>query len=112
MDFNPRQCMNIAWSLIIDEMTIEDRAMRAAGHKFEDPLDDRIQYFEERIGLRVNPEEVAMALHKQRLAAMGIPWDDTQVQVDWRMQDQEFKGGQANYMGNPNDPARHERDSL
>jgi hypothetical protein len=57
-------------------------ALVAAGAKWEDsddPLRDNIVRFEERIGLRDDPEAIALALHRQFLEAQGKEWDDTPV---------------------------------
>lgn len=68
----------------------------SAGAKWEgtsDPLGDSVRRFEERIGLRDNPEDTAMALHRQLLAARGIEWDETPVSAgsgQWWDQDVEF----------------------
>lgn len=68
----------------------------AAGAKWEgtsDPLADDIRRLEERIGLRENPEEIALALHRQFLADQGKEWDDTPVGAgsgQWWDQDVEF----------------------
>lgn len=71
-------------------------AMVAAGGRWEnsdDPLGDTIVRFEERIGLRENPEDIALALHRQFLASQGKEWDDTPVGAgngEWWDQDVEF----------------------
>lgn len=68
----------------------------AAGAKWEDatdPLGDMIVRFEERVGLRENPEAIAFELHKQLLKSRGIEWDDTPVGAgsgQWWDQDVEF----------------------
>lgn len=71
-------------------------AQVAAGAKWEnsdDPLGDSIARFEERVGLRENPEEIALAMHRQWLEAQGKEWDDTPVSAgsgQWWDQDVEF----------------------
>ncbi len=71
-------------------------AMVAAGAKWEnttDPLGEAVRRFEERIGLRYNPEDTALELHKKMLAERGIEWDDTPVGAgsgQWWDQDVEF----------------------
>ena len=71
-------------------------ALVAAGAQWKDsrdPLGDDIQRFEERIGLRENPEEIALAMHRQFLKDQGKEWDDTPVGAGsgaWWDQDIEF----------------------
>jgi hypothetical protein len=71
-------------------------AQMAAGAQWKDstdPLGDAVQRFEERIGLRENPEDIALELHKQFLKAQGKEWDDTPVSGgsgNWWDQDVEF----------------------
>jgi hypothetical protein len=71
-------------------------AQVAAGATWKDtsdPLGDQIHRFEERIGLRENPEALALAMHKQLLKERGIEWDDTPVgsgNGEWWDQDAEF----------------------
>jgi hypothetical protein len=68
----------------------------AAGAQWKDshdPLGDEITRFEERIGLRENPEEIALMMHKQFLKDQGREWDDTPVGAgngQWWDQDVEF----------------------
>ena len=57
-------------------------ALVAAGATWKDsndPLGDAIKRMEEQIGLRENPEDIALTLHKRWLADRGIEWDDTPV---------------------------------
>lgn len=69
------------------------RAQVAAGAQFEsdDPLGEKITRFEEEIGLRVNPADVALALHRQWMAQQGKAWDDTPVAGDDRWWDQNIE---------------------
>lgn len=94
--FDARELCDIAYSSIVADMERQYYALVASGAKWEnsdDPLRDTITRFEERAGLRENPEEVAMELHKQLLKARGIEWDDTPVGAGsgkWWDQDVEF----------------------
>jgi hypothetical protein len=92
-------------------MVDEDRQARCAGHKFDESLDERIQHFEEKIGLRPDHEELALYLHKHvLLPALGRTYDDTPLEEeDWRMRDTEIDG-LANFMGNPWDKMRGKND--
>jgi hypothetical protein len=82
--------------MIIADLERTYYAQVASGAKWEgtsDPLGDAVHRFEERIGLRDNPEDIALAMHKQMLAARGIEWDDTPVGAgsgQWWDQDVEF----------------------
>lgn len=93
---SPRELCDVAYSCIIADMEQHYYALVAAGATWKDtkdPLGDDIARFEERIGLRDNPEELALALHKQFLAAQGKEWDDTPVGAgsgQWWDQDVEF----------------------
>lgn len=88
-----RQVCNVAYSLVIDEMTLTFRAQVAAGAKFEvdDPLGERIERFEEEIGLRFDPAAAALAMHKAWMTAQGKAWDDTPVTADARWWDQDVE---------------------
>jgi hypothetical protein len=82
-------------------MEIEDREARYAGAKKEtdDDLETVIERWEQKIGLRVDPEEQALEALKAFNKARGIPWDDTPVvPSDWRERDEEIPG---EYMGSP-----------
>jgi hypothetical protein len=49
--------------------------------------------FEERMGLREDPEAIALELHRQLLKSRGIAWDETPVgpgSGQWWDQDIEF----------------------
>lgn len=91
-----RELCDVAYSAIVADMERHYYAMVAAGATWKDsndPLGDTVARFEERIGLRYNPEDVALELHRQWLAQRGIPWDDTPVSAGsgkWWDQDVEF----------------------
>ncbi len=90
-----RELCNVAYSSIIANVERSYYAQLSAGAKWEteDPLGDMITRFEERIGLREDPEAIALELHKQLLASRGIEWDDTPVGAgsgQWWDQDVEF----------------------
>ncbi|HEY1705584.1 MAG TPA: hypothetical protein VGG75_38350 [Trebonia sp.] len=91
-----RELCDVAYAAIIADMERHHYALVAAGAQWKDsrdPLGDDIARFEERIGLRDNPEALALALHKQFLADQGKEWDDTPVGAgngEWWDQDAEF----------------------
>jgi hypothetical protein len=91
-----RELCDIAYAAIIADMERHYYALVAAGAKWEgtnDPLGDDIEKFEERIGLRDDPQAWAMEQHKAFLKAQGKEWDDTPVAAgsgQWWDQDVEF----------------------
>lgn len=91
-----RELCDVAYSLILADMERHYYALVAAGAEWKDsrdPLGDDIQRFEERIGLRDDPEALALALHKQFMKDQGKEWDDTPVGAgtgQWWEQDTEF----------------------
>jgi hypothetical protein len=93
---DPRELCNVAYSAIVSDMEAHYYALVAAGAQWkdsQDPLGDDIRRFEERIGLRDDPEALALQMHKQLLKERGIPWDDTPVGAgtgQWWEQDTEF----------------------
>jgi hypothetical protein len=89
-------------------MEIEDRDARYSGAKKEtdDPLEEVVTQWEMKIGLQVDPEEVALEALKAFNAANGIPWDDTVVEQDWRERDQEISG---DFMGSAKNRAQGNR---
>lgn len=95
-EMDARELCDVAYSAIIADIERGYYAHVAAGGKWEnssDPLGDMIARFEERAGLRDNPEELALTLHKQWLKQRGIEWDDTPVGAgngQWWDQDVEF----------------------
>lgn len=67
-----REAANYAYFHVIKDMREEDRAARMAGHKFDETLDERIERFEEKIGLRPDHEDLALWMHKNvMLPAQG-----------------------------------------
>lgn len=106
-----REGCNHAYFHVVKDMREEDRAARMVGHKFEEPLEDRIQRFEEKIGLRPDHEELALWMHKNvLLPALGRKWEDEEVgsplpagideEHRWRFEDQEWDG-LKDFQGNP-----------
>jgi hypothetical protein len=95
-ELDVRELCDLAYSSIIESMEKQYYAQLAAGGKWENsdnPLEDSIVRFEERAGLRENPEEIALELHKRFLADQGKEWDDTPVSAgsgQWWDQDVEF----------------------
>lgn len=91
-----RELCDLAYAAITEGMERHYYALVAAGAKWEgtdDPLGDDIRRFEERIGLRDDPNAWALAMHKQMMAAQGKEWDDTPVaggSGQWWDQDVEF----------------------
>lgn len=106
-----REGVNVAYFHIVRDMREEDRQARMAGHKFAETLEERIQYFEERIGLRPDHMELALWMHKNvLLPALGRTWDDEEAKDDlprgvaeedrWRFKDEEWDG-LKDFQGNP-----------
>lgn len=91
-----RELCDVAYSAIVSGMERHYYAMVAAGAKWEstsDPLLDSVERFEERTGLREDPEAIALEMHKQFLRSQGKTWDDTPVGAgngQWWDQDVEF----------------------
>ena len=92
-------------------MREEDRAARMAGHKFDMTLEERIERFEEKIGLRPDHEELALWMHKNvLLPALGRKWEAEEVASDlprgvsesdrWRFTDREEQG-LTGFQGSP-----------
>lgn len=87
---------DVAYSCVMAESEKLYYAQVSAGAKWEnsdDPLGEAVIRFEEKIGLRENPEDIALELHKQFLKAQGKKWDDTPVGAgsgQWWDQDVEF----------------------
>jgi hypothetical protein len=107
----PREGCNVAYFHIIKDMREEDRAARMVGHQFEQTLEERIQHFEEKIGLRPDHEDLALWMHKNvLLPALGKTWEDEEVKSAlpkgvseedrWRFEDVE-EDGLANFKGSP-----------
>lgn len=81
-DLHVSELCDVAYSMLTDDLERNYYAQVAAGMTFKDsdtPLADAVYRFEERIGLRENPESIAMELHKRWRAAQGLAWDDTPV---------------------------------
>jgi hypothetical protein len=106
-----REALNFAYFHVIKDMREEDRAARMVGHQFDQPLDERIERFEEKIGLRPDHEELALWMHKHvLLPALGKKWEDYEVASSlppgvseedrWRFEDQEWDG-LKDFKGNP-----------
>lgn len=93
-----REAINIAIAWQVDDFRKEDHAFRWSGSKKEsdDPVEVTIERWQEKIGLKVDPAAEALEAMKRFYAATGKEWDDTPVEVDWRMRDEEIPG---NYMG-------------
>ena len=95
-ELDTRELCDVAYASIVADMERNFYALVAAGAQWKDtrdPLGDDIRRFEERIGLRDNPEALALEMHKQFLAAQGKEWDDTPVGAgsgQWWDQDVEF----------------------
>lgn len=87
---------DIAYAAITSGIERHYYALVAAGAKWEgtdDPLGDDIRKFEERVGLRDDPNAWALAMHKQMMESQGKEWDDTPVAAgsgQWWDQDVEF----------------------
>jgi hypothetical protein len=71
----------------------EDSRVRAAGGSYENPLDERIKRMEEELGIRFDPYAFALFMHKKiMLPLRGLDWDDSPVEQDWRLRDEEIPG--------------------
>lgn len=92
--------------MIYDEIVEARQTAQSAGAKFENTLEEQIEDVEIQIGLRFDSVAYALEQHKKLLALQGKEWDETPVEMDWRMQDREIPG---TFMGDPNDPARKGR---
>lgn len=112
-----REGCNLAYAHVVKDMREEDRAARMAGCKFEETLQERIEEFEEKIGLRPAHMDLALWMHKhvmlpaqgytpEQIAAMfeegakselprGVSEEDR-----WMFEDQEFDG-LKDFEGNP-----------
>lgn len=109
-----REACNYAYFHIVKDMREEDRAARMVGHKFPDSLEERIELFEEKIGLRPNHEDLALWMHKNvLLPALGrehLLEEDEKVGTQlppgvdeadrWRFEDHEWDG-LADFQGSP-----------
>ncbi len=112
-----REGCNLAYFHIVKDMREEDRAARMAGCKYEDSLEDRIEEFEEKIGLRPAHEDLALWMHKHvMLPAQGYTEAQIAEMFDegaksalprgiseedrWRFEDEEFDGLKE-FEGNP-----------
>ncbi len=112
-----REGCNVAYFHVVKDMREEDRAARMAGAQFDQSLQERIEEFEEKIGLRPAHEDLALWMHKHvMLPAQGY----TQEQIDemfkedtkavlprgiseedrWMFEDEEFDG-LKDFQGNP-----------
>lgn len=95
-ELDARELCDVAYAAITAGMERHYYALVAAGAKWEgtdDPLGDDIRKFEERIGLRDDPNAWALAMHRQMMEAQGKAWDDTPVtggSGQWWDQDVEF----------------------
>jgi hypothetical protein len=115
---SPREACNYAYFHVIKDMREEDRAARMAGHQFEESLNDRIERFEQKIGLRPDHEDIALWMHKnillkhrgysdEQIAAMFDEKKDADVlprgvgeEHRWRFEDKEWDGLE-DFQGNP-----------
>ena len=112
-----REGCNLAYFHVIRDMREEDRAARMAGHKFDMTLEERIEHFEEKIGLRPDHEELALWMHRHvMLPAQGYTpeqiaemfGETTESQLPpgigeenrWRFEDRE-EDGLADFQGSP-----------
>jgi hypothetical protein len=112
-----REGCNLAYFHVVRDMREEDRAARMAGHKFDETLEERIQRFEEKIGLRPDHEELALWMHRnvmlpaqgytpEQIAEMFGEETDAQLPAGvgeadrWRFEDRE-EDGLADFQGNP-----------
>jgi hypothetical protein len=95
-ELDPRELCDVAYAAITGDLEKHYYALVAGGMQWkdtEDPLGESIIRFEERIGLRDDPEALAMEMHKRFMAAQGKEWDDTPVGAgsgQWWDQDAEF----------------------
>lgn len=78
---SPSELCDVAYATLVDGLERQYYAQLAAGARWDDddPLGETIVRLEERLGLREDPEALALELHKRMLAAQGKPWDDTPV---------------------------------
>jgi hypothetical protein len=112
-----REAINVAYFHIVKDMREEDRAARVNGHKFELELDERIEEFEEKIGLRPAHEDLALWMHRHiLLPARGLSEDEINAMFNegaagqlpagieekdrWRFEDEEIDGLKG-FEGNP-----------
>jgi photosystem II stability/assembly factor-like uncharacterized protein len=95
-ELNPRELCDVAYAAILDGLERRFYALTAAGAQWkdsEDPLGEQIERFEEKIGLRDDPNAWALAMHRQFMESQGREWDDTPVGAgsgEWWDQDVEF----------------------
>ncbi len=112
-----REGLNLAYFHVVKDMREEDRAARMAGHKFDTELSERIERFEEKIGLRPDHEDLALWMHKHvLLPARGLSEAQIDAMFDegassalpkgvseadrWRFEDHEWDGLEE-FQGNP-----------
>jgi hypothetical protein len=112
-----REAVNYAYAHVIKDMREEDRAARMVGHQFDNTLEERIERFEEKIGLRPAHEELALWMHKHvLLPARGYTEEQIAEMFNegakselpkgvseadrWRFEDEEIDG-LADFQGNP-----------
>lgn len=95
-ELDVRELCDVAYSAIITDIERNYYALVAAGAQWKDsrdPLGDQVARFEERLGLRDDPEALALAMHKQFMLDQGKEWDETPVGTgsgQWWDQDVEF----------------------
>lgn len=95
-ELDVREMCDVAYALHVADLERHYYALVSAGATWKDskdPLGDAIMRFEEKIGLRDNPEDLALELHRKWLEQRGIEWDDTPVGAgngQWWDQDVEF----------------------
>lgn len=85
LTFSVREICNIAYSIIVEDL--EKMWWAQFSHPNTDleklgSIEETVERFEERIGLRINPEDIAMEQHKAMLKAKGIEWDNTPYTPD------------------------------
>lgn len=91
-----REMCDAAYSAIVADVERNFYAQVAAGAQWKDstdPLGDTIERLEERLGLREDPEAIALAMHKAFMLSQGKEWDETPVGAgsgQWWDQDVEF----------------------
>lgn len=112
-----REAVNYAYYHVVKDMRDEDRAARMAGHKFDDTFEERLEHFEEKIGLRPDHEDLALWMHKNvMLPAQGYTPEQIAEMFDetasaalpngvgeedrWRFEDQEIDG-LKDFQGSP-----------
>jgi hypothetical protein len=112
-----REAVNFAYFHVVKDMREEDRAARMVGHKFEDTLEERIERFEEKIGLRPDHDDLALWMHRNvLLPARGLSKDEIDAMFGegtsaalpagvseedrWRFENQEWDG-LKDFQGNP-----------